>query len=543
MHRTEEIMSVKYVFVTGGVVSGLGKGITAASLGRLLKARGYKVTMQKFDPYINIDPGTMNPIQHGEVFVTDDGAETDLDLGHYERFIDESLTKNSNVTTGKIYWSVLQKERRGDFGGGTVQVIPHITNEIKSRFHRDFTSDETSIAIIEVGGTVGDIESQPFLESIRQFQHDVGHENAILIHVTLIPYLRASGEMKTKPTQASVKELQGMGIQPDVIVCRSELPLDNGIKDKIALFCNVPSDHVLQNLDVEYLYEAPLAMEKEHLAQVVCDCLKLDCPEPDLEDWKAMVNALRHPTKEVNIALVGKYIQLHDAYISVVEALKHGGIAQHATVNIKWVDSELLNNSNVEEVLGDMDGILVPGGFGDRGIEGKITAIEFARIRKIPFLGLCLGMQLSVVEFARHVVGYNDAHSIELDPNTTHPVIALLPEQDGIEDIGGTLRLGSYPCVLDKSSLAYKLYGEETIHERHRHRYEFNNDYRKVLTENGMMLSGISSDGRIVEMVELPDHPFFIGTQAHPELKSRPNRPHPLFRGFVEAAVAKHEAE
>ena len=543
MHRTEEIMSVKYVFVTGGVVSGLGKGITAASLGRLLKARGYKVTMQKFDPYINIDPGTMNPIQHGEVFVTDDGAETDLDLGHYERFIDESLTKNSNVTTGKIYWSVLQKERRGDFGGGTVQVIPHITNEIKSRFHRDFTSDETSIAIIEVGGTVGDIESQPFLESIRQFQHDVGHENAILIHVTLIPYLRASGEMNTKPTQASVKELQGMGIQPDVIVCRSELPLDNGIKDKIALFCNVPSDHVLQNLDVEYLYEAPLAMEKEHLAQVVCDCLKLDCPEPDLEDWKAMVNALRHPTKEVNIALVGKYIQLHDAYISVVEALKHGGIAQHATVNIKWVDSELLNNSNVEEVLGDMDGILVPGGFGDRGIEGKITAIEFARIRKIPFLGLCLGMQLSVVEFARHVVGYNDAHSIELDPNTTHPVIALLPEQDGIEDIGGTLRLGSYPCVLDKSSLAYKLYGEETIHERHRHRYEFNNDYRKVLTENGMMLSGISPDGRIVEMVELPDHPFFIGTQAHPELKSRPNRPHPLFRGFVEAAVAKHEAE
>ena len=543
MHRTEEIMSVKYVFVTGGVVSGLGKGITAASLGRLLKARGYKVTMQKFDPYINIDPGTMNPIQHGEVFVTDDGAETDLDLGHYERFIDESLTKNSNVTTGKIYWSVLQKERRGDFGGGTVQVIPHITNEIKSRFHRDFTSDETSIAIIEVGGTVGDIESQPFLESIRQFQHDVGHENAILIHVTLIPYLRVSGEMKTKPTQASVKELQGMGIQPDVIVCRSELPLDNGIKDKIALFCNVPSDHVLQNLDVEYLYEAPLAMEKEHLAQVVCDCLKLDCPEPDLEDWKAMVNALRHPTKEVNIALVGKYIQLHDAYISVVEALKHGGIAQHATVNIKWVDSELLNNSNVEEVLGDMDGILVPGGFGDRGIEGKITAIEFARIRKIPFLGLCLGMQLSVVEFARHVVGYNDAHSIELDPKTTHPVIALLPEQDGIEDIGGTLRLGSYPCVLDKSSLAYKLYGEETIHERHRHRYEVNNDYRKVLTENGMMLSGISPDGRIVEMVELPDHPFFIGTQAHPELKSRPNRPHPLFRGFVEAAVAKHEAE
>ena len=527
----------KYIFVTGGVVSSLGKGITAASLGRLLKNRGYKVTIQKFDPYINIDPGTMNPIQHGEVFVTEDGTETDLDLGHYERFIDENLDKNSNVTTGKVYWSVLQKERRGDYGGGTVQVIPHITNEIKSRFHRDFTSDETSIAIIEVGGTVGDIESQPFLESIRQFQHDVGHENAILIHVTLIPYLRASGEMKTKPTQASVKELQGMGIQPDVIVCRSELPLDNGIKDKIALFCNVPSDHVLQNLDVEYLYEAPLAMEKEHLAQVVCDCLKLDCPEPDLEDWKAMVNALRHPTKEVNIALVGKYIQLHDAYISVVEALKHGGIAQHATVNIKWVDSELLNNSNVEEVLGDMDGILVPGGFGDRGIEGKITAIEFARIRKIPFLGLCLGMQLSVVEFARHVVGYNDAHSIELDPNTTHPVIALLPEQDGIEDIGGTLRLGSYPCILDKDTKAYELYGDETIHERHRHRYEVNNDYREVLRQAGMTLSGISPDGRIVEMIELKEHPFFLATQAHPELKSRPNRPHPLFRGFVAAAL------
>lgn len=543
MHRTEEIMAVKYVFVTGGVVSGLGKGITAASLGRLLKARGYKVTMQKFDPYINIDPGTMNPIQHGEVFVTDDGAETDLDLGHYERFIDESLTKNSNVTTGKIYWSVLQKERRGDFGGGTVQVIPHITNEIKSRFHRDFTTDETSIAIIEVGGTVGDIESQPFLESIRQFQHDVGHENAILIHVTLIPYLRASGEMKTKPTQASVKELQGMGIQPDVIVCRSELPLDNGIKDKIALFCNVPSDHVLQNLDVEYLYEAPLAMEKEHLAQVVCDCLKLDCPEPDLEDWKAMVNALRHPTKEVNIALVGKYIQLHDAYISVVEALKHGGIAQHATVNIKWVDSELLNNSNVEEVLGDMDGILVPGGFGDRGIEGKITAIEFARIRKIPFLGLCLGMQLSVVEFARHVVGYNDAHSIELDPNTTHPVIALLPEQDGIEDIGGTLRLGSYPCVLDKSSLAYKLYGEETIHERHRHRYEFNNDFEQEYERAGMKCVGRNPESNLIEIVEIPGLKWYIGTQFHPEYSSTVLHPHPLFLDFIKKAIENKKSK
>ena len=531
-------MAVKYVFVTGGVVSGLGKGITAASLGRLLKARGYKVTMQKFDPYINIDPGTMNPIQHGEVFVTDDGAETDLDLGHYERFIDESLDKNSNVTTGKIYWSVLQKERRGDFGGGTVQVIPHITNEIKSRFYRNYSDDSTRIAIIEVGGTVGDIESQPFLESIRQFQHDIGHENAILIHVTLIPYLRASGEMKTKPTQASVKELQGMGIQPDIIVCRSEQPLDQQIKDKIALFCNVPNNHVLQNLDVEYLYEAPLAMEEEQLAQVACECLGLDCPTPDLEDWKSMVNALRNPTKEVNIALVGKYIQLHDAYISVVEALKHGGIASRATVNIKWVDSEELNDDNVEDILGGIDGILVPGGFGDRGIEGKITAIRYARTKQIPFLGLCLGMQLSIVEFARNVIGYHDAHSIELKPDTTHPVIHLMPEQDGVEDIGGTLRLGSYPCVLDESSKAYALYGEKTIHERHRHRYEVNNDYRNLLVEHGMKLSGLSPDGRIVEMIELENHPWFIATQAHPELKSRPNRPHPLFKGFIEAAIA-----
>ena len=531
-------MAVKYVFVTGGVVSGLGKGITAASLGRLLKARGYKVTMQKFDPYINIDPGTMNPIQHGEVFVTDDGAETDLDLGHYERFIDESLSKKSNVTTGKVYWSVLQKERRGDYGGGTVQVIPHITNEIKSRFYRDYTTEETQIAIIEVGGTVGDIESQPFLEAIRQFQHEVGHQNAILIHVTLIPYLSASGELKTKPTQASVKELQGMGIQPDILVCRTEHELEKGIRDKIALFCNVPKSHVLQNLDVEYLYEAPLAMEKEHLAQVACESLNLECPEPDLSDWTDMVDALRNPDKEVEIALVGKYIQLHDAYISVVEALKHGGIAQHATVNIRWVDSELLNEENAKEVLGGVQGVLVPGGFGDRGIDGKIVAIKYARENKIPFLGLCLGMQLSIVEFARHICGLEDAHSIELNPNTTYPVIALMPDQDGIEDIGGTLRLGSYPCILDKNSKAYELYGEETIHERHRHRYEVNNDYRAILTEHGMKLSGLSPDGRIVEMVEIPEHPWFVATQAHPEFKSRPNRPHPLFKGFVEAAIS-----
>ena len=534
-------MPVKYVFVTGGVVSGLGKGITAASLGRLLKARGYKVTMQKFDPYINIDPGTMNPVQHGEVFVTDDGAETDLDLGHYERFIDESLTKNSNVTTGKVYWTVLQKERRGDFGGGTVQVIPHITNEIKSRFHRNYNDNETEIAIIEVGGTVGDIESQPFLEAIRQFQHDVGPKNTCLIHVTLIPYLKASEELKTKPTQASVKDLQSMGIQPDILVCRSEHPLDDAIKNKIALFCNVPPTHVLQNLDVDVLYEVPLVMEEEHLAQVACECLDLPCPEPDLTEWRSMINDWKHPEKEVTVALVGKYIQLHDAYISVVEALKHGAVANHAQVHIKWVDSETVTPENAAQLLGGVSGILVPGGFGDRGIEGKINAIRYAREHQIPFLGLCLGMQLSIVEFARNVLGLKDAHSAELDPSTSHPVIHLMPDQDGIEDIGGTLRLGSYPCILDQTSRSYALYGEKTIHERHRHRYEVNNDYRRLLTENGMLLSGLSPDNRIVEMVELPDHPWFIGTQAHPELKSRPNRPHPLFHGFIGAALKQQD--
>lgn len=529
-------MDVKYVFVTGGVVSGLGKGITAASLGRLLKARGYKVTMQKFDPYINIDPGTMNPIQHGEVFVTDDGAETDLDLGHYERFIDESLTKNSNVTTGKVYWSVLQKERRGDYGGGTVQVIPHITNEIKSRFYRNYTSSDMHIAIIEVGGTVGDIESQPFLEAIRQFQQEVGHENAILCHVTLIPYLKASGELKTKPTQQSVKELQGMGIQPDIIVCRSEHEVDQGIRDKIALFCNVPNSHVLQNLDVEYLYEAPLAMEAENLAKVACECLHIDCPEPDLTDWKQMVDDLRHPDKNVKIALVGKYTALHDAYISVVEALKHGGIPEHTTVDIQWVDSEQLNDDNADEILGQMQGIIVPGGFGDRGVEGMISAAKYARTHQIPYLGLCLGMQVAIIEFARNVAGLNDAHSIELNPNTVHPVIALLPDHTDTEDLGGTLRLGSYPCVLDKTSKAYEEYGTSEIAERHRHRYEVNNEYRDLLADKGLKLCGTSPDGRIVEMIEIPDHPWFIATQAHPEFKSRPNRPHPLFHGFIAAA-------
>lgn len=532
---------MKYVFVTGGVVSGLGKGITGASLGRLLKARGYHVTMQKFDPYINVDPGTMNPIQHGEVFVTDDGTETDLDLGHYERFIDENLDYNSNVTTGKIYWSVLNKERRGDYGGGTVQVIPHITNEIKNRFAKSKLHDDKEIAIIEVGGTVGDIESQPFLEAIRQFQTEVGRENAIIILVSLIPYLKASGEMKTKPTQMSVKTLQSMGIWPDILVCRSDYPLDDGIRKKLALFCNVKKEHVLENLDADSLYEVPLMMEQENLAGAVCDCLRLPCPEPDLKDWKEMLTNMKESVKKVRIAIVGKYVALHDAYLSVAEALKHGGIANRTEVELKWIESDEITKENVEEYLGDVQGILVPGGFGKRGTEGKIEAIRYAREQKIPFLGICLGMQLALVEFARNVAGIEDAASIELDPDTKNPVIALMPDQTGIENIGGTLRLGAYPCELKKGSLAEKLYGTCQISERHRHRYEVNNDYRMKFEENGMILSGVSPDGRIVEMIELKDHPFFIATQAHPEFKSRPNLAHPLFRGFVAAAGKQEE--
>lgn len=530
---------VKYVFVTGGVVSGLGKGITAASLGRLLKARGYHVTMQKFDPYINVDPGTMNPIQHGEVFVTDDGTETDLDLGHYERFIDESLDSNSNVTTGKIYWSVLNKERRGDYGGGTVQVIPHITNEIKDRFYKGKTDDEETISIIEIGGTVGDIESQPFLEAIRQFQSEVGRENAILIQVTLIPYLKASGEMKTKPTQMSVKSLQSMGIWPDILVCRSDYPIDEKMKEKIALFCNVKKEHVLQNLDAPSLYEVPLMMEQEHLAQAVCECLNIPCPKPDLSDWEAMVQNLHESKKSVTIALVGKYVALHDAYLSVVEALKHGGIANKTDVDIRWIDAEELTSENIEEYLGDVHGILVPGGFGARGTEGKILAIQYARTHKIPFLGICLGMQLAIVEFARNVLGLAQAASIELVPDTPDPVISLMPEQNGVVNMGGTLRLGSYPCILGEGTKAEALYGKKEIAERHRHRYEVNNDYREKLIANGMLLSGLSPDGRIVEMIELKEHPFFIATQAHPEFKSRPNLAHPLFKGLIAAALEK----
>lgn len=528
---------IKYVFVTGGVVSGLGKGITAASLGRLLKARGYKVTMQKFDPYINIDPGTMNPIQHGEVFVTDDGTETDLDLGHYERFIDESLDHKANVTSGKIYWSVLNKERHGDFGGGTVQVIPHITNEIKNSFFRSADPDEDRIAIIEVGGTVGDIESQPFLEAIRQFQHDVGPENSCMIHVTLIPYLHASGEMKTKPTQMSVRELQRLGLKADILVCRTEYDMPKDLKDKIALFCNVQSNHVLQNTNAEYIYEVPLLMEKERLAQAVLECLNLPCPEPDLSEWNAVVDSLRHPEKETEIAIVGKYTQLHDAYMSVVEALKHGGIANHAKVNIRWVDSEEVDREGAGKLLSDVKGILVPGGFGNRGTEGMIMAAEYARTNRIPYLGICLGMQMAIVEFARDVLGFHDANSTEFNPDTLHPVIALMQEQKAVENLGGTMRLGSYPCVLEDGSLALKLYGRKEIAERHRHRYEFNNDFREQMRAAGMSLSGISPDKRIVEMVELKDHPFFIGTQAHPEFKSRPNHAHPLFRGLIEASL------
>ena len=528
---------IKYVFVTGGVVSGLGKGITAASLGRLLKARGYHVTMQKFDPYINMDPGTMNPIQHGEVFVTDDGTETDLDLGHYERFIDESLDRNSNVTTGKIYWSVLNKERRGDYGGGTVQVIPHITNEIKERFYKGKTEDEDTISIIEIGGTVGDIESQPFLEAIRQFQADIGRENTCIIEVTLIPYLKASGEMKTKPTQMSVKSLQSMGLWPDILVCRSDFPVDDQMRAKIAQFCNVKKEHVLENLDAKSLYEVPLMMEEEHLAQAVCSVLNIDCPEVDLSHWRELVDASLNPDKKVTVAIVGKYVSLHDAYLSVVEALKHGGIANRAEVDIRWVDSEELTPDNVNEYLHDIDALIVPGGFGTRGTEGKILAAQYVRENKIPYLGICLGMQLSIVEFARNVCGLSDAASIELDPDTTNPVINLLPGHDKNEDIGGTLRLGAYPCVLRDGTIAHEVYGKKEISERHRHRYEVNNDYREVLCEHGMILSGLSPDGTIVEMIELKDHPYYVATQAHPEFKSRPDAPHPLFNGLIKAGI------
>lgn len=527
----------KYIFVTGGVVSSLGKGITAASLGRLLKNRGLNVTIQKFDPYINVDPGTMSPYQHGEVFVTDDGAETDLDLGHYERFIDINLNKYSNVTTGKIYSAVLKKERRGDYLGGTVQVIPHITNEIKERVFRAGRETNADVVITEIGGTVGDIESLPFLEAIRQIKSDVGRDNVMYIHCTLVPYIKAAGEMKTKPTQHSVKELRSLGIQPNVIVVRTEMPISQDMKEKIALFCDIDPKAVIEARDADTLYAVPLMLQEQKLDQIVCEHLKLDCKEADMTEWKALVEKVRNLSRTTKIALVGKYVELQDAYISVVEALRHAGYVFDTDIDIKWVNSEHVNKGNVADLLSDVDGILVPGGFGDRGIEGKIEAIRYAREQKVPFLGICLGMQLASIEFARNVVGLKEAHSAEFDPNTPHPIIDLLPEQKDIEDLGGTLRLGLYPCKIQEGTLAYEAYQDEVIYERHRHRYEFNNHYRQIMEEHGFIFSGTSPDGRLVEIIELKDHPWFVAAQFHPEFTSRPTRPQPLFREFIKASL------
>lgn len=530
-------MSTKYVFVTGGVVSSLGKGITAASLGRLLKNRGLKVSIQKFDPYLNVDPGTMSPYQHGEVFVTEDGAETDLDLGHYERFIDENLNKYSNVTTGKIYWSVISKERKGEYLGGTVQVIPHITNEIKKMIQRVSEVKDVDVVITEIGGTVGDIESLPFLEAIRQIKYDVGMENVCFIHVTLVPYLGKAGELKTKPTQHSVKELRSIGIQPDIIVCRSEKEISNDLKNKIGLFCNVNGEAVIQNLDAENLYEVPLMLHKEGLDTLVCKKLGLEYNEIDNSKWIEMVSKLKTLSDTVNIALVGKYVEFHDAYLSVVEALNHGGLHNDVKVNIKWVDAEEVTKENAEELLKTVDGVLVPGGFGDRGVEGKIEAIRYARENKLPFLGICLGMQCAVIEYSRNVLGLRDANSSEINPNTEYPVIDLMNDQKDIDKMGGTMRLGAYPCKIEKGTFSAEAYKEEFIYERHRHRYEFNNEFRSKLTEAGMVFSGLSPDGRLVEIVEIKEHPWFVGAQFHPELKSRPNRPHPLFKDFIRASI------
>lgn len=528
----------KYIFITGGVVSGLGKGITAASLGRLLKARGLKVTAQKLDPYLNVDPGTMNPVQHGEVFVTDDGAETDLDLGHYERFIDESLSQNSNLTSGRVYWKVISDERKGVYGGQTIQIIPHVTNEIQRYIHRNADTG-ADVCLVEIGGTIGDIESQPFLEAIRQFSLEVGRSNCLFIHVTLVPYLAASDELKSKPTQHSVKEMLSLGIHPDIIVCRTEHPLSDDIKRKISLFCNVDKECVIENNNCDILYAVPMMLKEQHMDDVVLKKLNLEASEPDLEDWENMLYALRNPSQTVKIAMVGKYVELHDSYISVNEALKHGGIETRSAVDIRWIDSEELekDSCNLDEILGDMDGILVPGGFGSRGIEGKILACRYARENSIPYLGICLGMQIAIIEFARDVLYLKNANSAEINPETPYPVIDILPEQKEVTDMGGTMRLGQYPCALNPDSKAYGLYGSSMIYERHRHRYEVNNDYRGELLEGGMIFAGTSPDNHIVEMVEIPDHPWFVACQFHPEFKSRPNRPHPLFRGFVTAAA------
>ncbi len=530
-------MATKYIFVTGGVVSGLGKGITAASLGRLLKARGCKVTIQKFDPYLNVDPGTMSPFQHGEVFVTEDGAETDLDLGHYERFIDENLTVHSSVTSGKVYWNVLSRERSGDYLGGTVQVIPHITDEIKR--HIDLAGRETGadVVITEIGGTVGDIESQPFLEAIRQWAVEHGRENCMFIHVSLIVSIPGSGELKSKPTQHSAKELLSIGIQPDVIMCRCDYDIPEDVRRKISLFCNIPPENAIPNLTAPILYEVPLMLEAEGLGHVVCKRLGLPDPQPDLGQWRAMVERARGAQKHVKIAMVGKYMALHDAYLSVVEALHHGGIENDVVVDVDWVDSQQVSDENAARILGGCDGILVPGGFGQRGVEGMISAVRYAREQSIPYFGICLGMQMAVVEFARNVAGLREAHSSELCGHTEHPVIDLMSDQRGVTAKGGTMRLGAYPChIASLSSMAGRAYGTQSIQERHRHRYEFNNNYRQRLEAVGLVLSGLSPDGRLVEMVELADHPWFVGVQFHPEFKSRPNKAHPLFRDFICAA-------
>ncbi len=533
-------MSTKFVFVTGGVVSGLGKGICAASLGRLLKQRGLSVRNQKFDPYINVDPGTMSPYQHGEVFVTDDGAETDLDLGHYERFVDETLSGNSSISSGKIYWSVLNRERRGDYLGATVQIIPHITNEIKSRVY-SMESPDVDVVISEIGGTVGDIESQPFLEAIRQVAAERGHGNVVFVHVSLIVQIPGSGELKSKPTQHSVKELLSLGIQPDVLVCRCDVPVTEDVRRKIALFCNVDEDCVIQNITAETLYEVPLLMAKEGLDEVICRKLRLNTPQPDLVEWTQMVQRVKNVHKQTKIALVGKYTQLHDAYLSVVEALSHAGTANDASVEIKWVDSENLTGENIAKEMEDADGILVPGGFGDRGIEGMIIAIQYAREHNVPFFGICLGMQMAVVEFCRHVLGYADANSEEFSETSEHKVIALMPDQVNIVDKGGTMRLGKYPCVLREGTRCRQLYGSAEISERHRHRFEFCNAYRSAVEAAGMTLAGLSPNGKLVEIVELSDHPWFVGVQFHPEFKSRPNRAQPLFYGFVKASLEQGE--
>lgn len=536
MLKGEKIVT-KYIFVTGGVVSSLGKGIIAASLGRLLKNRGLKVTTQKFDPYINVDPGTMSPYQHGEVFVTDDGAETDLDLGHYERFIDINVTKYSSVTTGKVYSEVLRKERRGEYLGGTVQVIPHITNEIKSRVFRAGEVTDSDVVITEIGGTVGDIESLPFLEAIRQIKSDVGRDNVMYIHCTLVPYIKVAGEMKTKPTQHSVKELRSLGIQPNIIVVRTEMPISQDMKDKIALFCDIDEKSVIESRDADTLYSIPLSLRDQNLDQIVCDHLKLQCHEPDMTEWMGLVEKVRNLSKVTKIALVGKYVELPDAYLSVVEALKHAGYAYDSDIDINWINAENVTEENVKDLLMNADGILVPGGFGDRGVEGKILAIQYARENKVPFLGICLGMQLASVEYARNVLGLKGAHSSELDPNTPYPIIDLLPEQKEIEDLGGTLRLGLYPCKIEKGSKAFDVYQNDLIEERHRHRYEFNNEYREQMEAAGFVFSGTSPDGRLVEVIEIEDHPWFVAAQFHPEFTSRPTRPQPLFRGFIESAL------